>query len=228
MAERLSDVDHDVRGQEMSALGGRVSQPRISSRTAVPDEMPLICLLPAVEHAREFGSCQRRPSVVGRRETPGRPRFRRGQRCEPDGAEELEADSAHRGRRRRRHLCVDPAGALRANHSNSTVLAEPRGFHRSRVPAAKACFDCHRNLTSGLGIRTSRRSRGSCSATWTVVGASSISPNGKPQDVSAGDAADAIRGGSMPPGIYTLMHPNSRLTSARRSAHQKPGRDPHC
>ena len=26
MAERLSDVDHEVQGQEMSALGGRVSQ----------------------------------------------------------------------------------------------------------------------------------------------------------------------------------------------------------
>ena len=26
MAERLSDVDHDVQAQEMSALGGRVSQ----------------------------------------------------------------------------------------------------------------------------------------------------------------------------------------------------------
>lgn len=34
------------------------------------------------------------------------------------------------------------------------------------------------------------------------------------QDVSAGDVADAVRGGSMPPWYYKLLNPKSRLSAA--------------
>jgi hypothetical protein len=40
----------------------------------------------------------------------------------------------------------------------------------------------------------------------------------KPQDVSIGDAVDAIRGGSMPPAIYKLMHPTARLSGSDNDA----------
>lgn len=40
----------------------------------------------------------------------------------------------------------------------------------------------------------------------------------KPRDVSAGDLADAIRGGSMPPWYYTIPHPGAKLTKAEQDA----------
>jgi hypothetical protein len=38
----------------------------------------------------------------------------------------------------------------------------------------------------------------------------------QPQDVSAGDIADSIRGGSMPPWFYTPLHPAARLSSVQQ------------
>jgi hypothetical protein len=40
----------------------------------------------------------------------------------------------------------------------------------------------------------------------------------KPQDINAGDLADSIRSGSMPPWFYVLPHPNANLTAAEKIA----------
>ena len=106
------------------------------------------------------------------------------------------------------------------NHSNPPVLAEPRWDSPvTRELAAKACFDCHSNLTTWPWYSNV------APVSWLVQrdvdgGRSqfNFSEWNKPQDVSAGDAADAIRGGSMPPGVYRLMHPKSRLTSVEKDA----------
>jgi hypothetical protein len=106
------------------------------------------------------------------------------------------------------------------NHSNPPVLAEPRwDSPATRTLAAKACFDCHSNLTTWPWYSNV------APVSWLVQrdvdgGRSqfNFSEWNKPQDVSAGDAADAIRSGSMPPGIYTLMHPKARLSFAQKDA----------
>jgi len=106
------------------------------------------------------------------------------------------------------------------NHSNPPVLAEPRwDSPATRVLAAKACFDCHSNLTTWPWYSNV------APVSWLVQrdvdgGRSqfNFSEWNKPQDVSAGDAADAIRGGSMPPRIYELMHPKAQLSSAEKDA----------
>ncbi len=38
----------------------------------------------------------------------------------------------------------------------------------------------------------------------------------RPQDTSAGDIAESIRGGSMPPWFYTPLHPSASLSAAQQ------------
>jgi len=40
----------------------------------------------------------------------------------------------------------------------------------------------------------------------------------KPQDVSIGDLADSIRGGSMPPWFYVIPHPSANFSAAEKDA----------
>jgi hypothetical protein len=106
------------------------------------------------------------------------------------------------------------------NHSNPPVLAEPRwNTPATRTLAAKACFDCHSNLTTWPWYSNV------APVSWLVQrdvdgGRSqfNFSEWNKPQDVSIGDAVDAIRGGSMPPAIYRLMHPTARLSGTENDA----------
>jgi hypothetical protein len=106
------------------------------------------------------------------------------------------------------------------SHSNPPVVAEPRwDSPRTRELAARACFDCHSNLT------TWRWYTNVAPASWLVQADVSggrsqfnFSEWSKPQDVSSGDLADAIRGGSMPPWYYTLLHPNAKLDAAEKDA----------
>jgi len=106
------------------------------------------------------------------------------------------------------------------NHSNPPVLAEPRwNTPATRTLAAKACFDCHSNLTTWPWYSNV------APVSWLVQGdvdggrsQFNFSEWTKPQDVSIGDAVDAIRGGSMPPAIYRLMHPTARLSGTENDA----------
>lgn len=132
---------------------------------------------------------------------------------------------------RRRVLQWGAAGALALfvliqavpygrNHSNPPVTLEPRwDTPQTRALAARACFDCHSNLT------TWRWYSNIAPASWLVQrdvdggrAAFNFSEWDRPQDVSSGDLADAIRGGSMPPWFYTLPHPRANLTAAEKDA----------
>ena len=105
------------------------------------------------------------------------------------------------------------------SHSNPPVTAEPHwNAPATRALAVRACFDCHSNLTTWRWY--SNIAPGSWLIQRDVDGGRSqfnFSEWNKPQDASAGDMVDAIRGGSMPPWYYTLMHPNAKLTALEQT-----------
>ena len=106
------------------------------------------------------------------------------------------------------------------NHTNPAVLAEPAwDSPATRALAARACFDCHSNLTKW------RWYSNVAPVSWLIQkdvdgGRSqfNFSEWNRPQDVSIGDVVDSIRGGSMPPWFYTLPHPSASLSSAEKDA----------
>jgi hypothetical protein len=106
------------------------------------------------------------------------------------------------------------------NHSNPPVTMEPSwDSPRTRALAARACFDCHSNLTKW------RWYSNVAPASWLVQrdvdggrGAFNFSEWDRPQDVGAGDIVEAIQGGSMPPWFYTIMHASASLGAADRDA----------
>lgn len=106
------------------------------------------------------------------------------------------------------------------DHTNPPVTKEPKwDSPRTRALAARACFDCHSNLTKWPWYSNV------APMSWLVqrdvdAGRSqfNFSEWNRPQDVSSGDLADAIRGGSMPPWFYTVPHPSARLSSSEQQA----------
>jgi hypothetical protein len=106
------------------------------------------------------------------------------------------------------------------NHSNPPVTQEPTwDSPQTRSLAARACFDCHSNLT------TWRWYSNVAPVSWLIQrdvdgGRSqfNFSEWDKPQDVSAGDLTETIRGGSMPPWFYVIAHPNAKLDAAEKLA----------
>lgn len=107
-----------------------------------------------------------------------------------------------------------PFGRLSAN---PPVLAEPAwDTTETRQLAKRACFDCHSNETrwpayasvapvSWLITRDVREGR-------DVL---NFSEWGRPQK-EAGEAAEVVGEGEMPPLAYRLMHRDARLTVAER------------
>ena len=106
------------------------------------------------------------------------------------------------------------------NHTNPPVRQEPKwDSPQTRALAARACFDCHSNLTKWPWYSNV------APMSWLVqrdvdAGRSqfNFSEWNRPQDASSGDLADAIRGGSMPPWFYTIPHPSARLSSTEQQA----------
>lgn len=106
------------------------------------------------------------------------------------------------------------------NHSNPPVTMEPKwASPQTRLLAERACFDCHSNLTKW------RWYSNVAPVSWLVQrdvdsGRSqfNFSEWDRPQDVSAGDLEEAIRGGSMPPWFYVVMHSNANLDKAEEAA----------
>jgi len=106
------------------------------------------------------------------------------------------------------------------SHSNPPVTQEPKwDSPQTRELAARACFDCHSNLTKW------RWYSNIAPVSWLIQrdvdgGRSqfNFSEWDKPQDVSAGDLADSIRSGSMPPWFYVLPHPGAKLNAAEKLA----------
>ena len=106
------------------------------------------------------------------------------------------------------------------NHSNPPVTQEPKwDSPQTRALAARACFDCHSNLTKW------RWYSNIAPVSWLIQrdvdgGRSqfNFSEWNKPQDISIGDLADSIRGGSMPPWFYVIPHPSADLSAAEKDA----------
>lgn len=106
------------------------------------------------------------------------------------------------------------------SHSNPPVTQEPKwDSAQTRALAQRACFDCHSNLTKW------RWYSNIAPVSWLVQndvdggrGALNFSEWNKPMDSSAGDVADAIRSGSMPPWFYVLLHSSAKLSSAEKDA----------
>jgi Haem-binding domain len=106
------------------------------------------------------------------------------------------------------------------DHSNPPVTLEPKwDSAQTRALAVRACFDCHSNLSKW------RWYSNVAPASWLVQrdvdggrGQFNFSEWNRPQDVSAGDLADSIRGGSMPPWFYVLLHSDAKLSGAEKDA----------
>jgi hypothetical protein len=108
------------------------------------------------------------------------------------------------------------------SHTNPPVQAEPRwSSPQTLALARRACFDCHSNLTSWPWYSNV------APMSWLVQsdvsggrGALNFSEWNRPQD-GAGDAIDAVSGGSMPPWFYVILHPKAKLSAADKTALMK-------
>lgn len=102
------------------------------------------------------------------------------------------------------------------SHPNPPTTREPAwDSPHTRVLFMRACGDCHSNQTSWPWYTNI------APVSWLtqqdVDGGRAqfdVSTWDQPQDVSAGDIADSIRGGSMPPWFYTPLHPAASLSAA--------------
>jgi mono/diheme cytochrome c family protein len=98
------------------------------------------------------------------------------------------------------------------DHSNPPVTTEPAWDSAStRQLAGRACIDCHSNETrwpwysnvAPISWLVQRDvDEGRAELNW------STSRSGK-----AEDSAEALREGWMPPGTYTVLHPDARLSA---------------
>ncbi len=106
------------------------------------------------------------------------------------------------------------------SHSNPTVVSEPAwDIQTTRDLASAACFDCHSNET------TWRWYTNIAPVSWLTqhdVDEGRATLNFSDWSASSGrgarDAAEAVRGGEMPPSYYVMMHPNASLTAAEKEA----------
>jgi cytochrome c551/c552 len=104
-------------------------------------------------------------------------------------------------------------------HTNPPVRQEPRwDSPQTRAFAQRACFDCHSNETKW------RWYTNVAPVSWLVQrdvdggrSALDFSEWNRPQDVSAADIADSVRGGSMPPWFYAIVHPSASLSNGEQA-----------
>jgi hypothetical protein len=103
------------------------------------------------------------------------------------------------------------------HHPNPPVGAEPPWpSDRSRQLAETSCSACHSNETDWPPYAYV------APMSWLVRkdvedGRHELNFSQWDERGDAGDAADAVADGSMPPGRYTLMRPSARLSDAERS-----------
>lgn len=103
------------------------------------------------------------------------------------------------------------------SHANPPVVAEPTwDSARTRELAVRACFDCHSNETmwpwysnvapvSWLVQRDVDEGRAKLNfSEWTA-----------PAE-EAGESAETVREGEMPPRVFLLTHPEARLSAAEK------------
>jgi mono/diheme cytochrome c family protein len=105
------------------------------------------------------------------------------------------------------------------HHSDPRVTREPAwDSSQTRSLAARACFDCHSNLTSWPWYSNVAPN------SWLIQrdvdsGRSTLnfSEWDRAQDAGIGDIVEAVGGGGMPPWYYRLLHPRSRLSKAEKA-----------
>ncbi len=103
------------------------------------------------------------------------------------------------------------------SHTNPPVQSEPNWDSQdTRALAERACFDCHSNETTWLwysniapfswlvqhDVEEGRR----------ILNFSEWDQGGKPRELE--EMAEVLQRGSMPPAVYTPLHPNAKLTPA--------------
>jgi Haem-binding domain len=107
--------------------------------------------------------------------------------------------------------------------NNPAVVQEPAwNSPQTRQLAQRACFDCHSNQTQWpwydklpvsswlAALDTFRGRRHLNFSEW------GINPVGGERGRGVNDVIEVIQEGSMPPNLYTLMHPNAKLTPAEK------------
>jgi mono/diheme cytochrome c family protein len=105
------------------------------------------------------------------------------------------------------------------SHSNPPVTAEPAwNAPATRVLFSRACGDCHSNATTWPWYSNV------APVSWLVQNdvdggraALNVSEWDRPQE-EAGDVAEKIREGEMPPSYYTWMHSSAKLSTAEQAA----------
>ncbi len=103
-------------------------------------------------------------------------------------------------------------------HTNPPVRAEPAwDSPRTRELAVRACFDCHSNETKWPWYSNV------APLSWLVqydVDKGRRELNYSEWDrrqEEAGESAETVQKGSMPPAYYVWLHPEARLTAAERA-----------
>jgi mono/diheme cytochrome c family protein len=100
------------------------------------------------------------------------------------------------------------------NHDNPPVVAEPTwDSAQTRELAVRACFDCHSNETVWPWYSNV------APISWLVQrdvdeGREDLNYSEWNRPQEAGESAETVREGSMPPRSYLLTHPEARLTDA--------------
>ena len=105
-------------------------------------------------------------------------------------------------------------------HANPPVRSEPRwDSPRTKALFAQACGACHSNLTTWPWYSNV------APVSWLVQhdvddgrAAFNVSAWRQQRQPEAGDAAEKVRSGEMPPLQYKLIHAGARLSSAERAA----------
>lgn len=105
------------------------------------------------------------------------------------------------------------------DHVNPPVVVEPRWDQAStRELAVRACFDCHSNQTAWPWYShvapTSWLVQRHVDDGRRVLNFSDWSRTYE----EAGESAETVLEGEMPPRSYTLLHPNARLSTAEKRA----------
>jgi mono/diheme cytochrome c family protein len=117
-------------------------------------------------------------------------------------------------------LIVLPTLGALLLESNPPVKQEPPWDNpQTRVLAQRACFDCHSDETAwplytrlpvGSWLAVFDTLRGRRTLNFSEWG---TSPVGGERAQRPGRVVEAIRDGSMPPSVYTLMHPEAVLST---------------
>ena len=113
--------------------------------------------------------------------------------------------------------------------TNPAVVKEPNwDSPQTRDLAVRACFDCHSNQTQwpwytklpvGAWLAAADTVGGRQSlnfSEWGVAPSGVLGAGGGEAGTSMDRIVRVIQNGSMPPGIYTMMHPNAILNDQEK------------